>query len=53
MDVQKLLKILAPLTNNPNVPDEDGVTPISCALQKRHTEIIEILAPFSDRINPK
>ena len=43
----EIVRILAPLTDNPNAPDEDGVTPIHRAALKGHTEIVKILAPFT------
>ena len=42
----EIVKILAPLTDNPNAPDEDGKIPIL-----RHTEIVKILAPLTDNAN--
>ena len=43
----EIVKILAPLTDNPNVPDKDGFTPIYNALEEGHTDIVKILAPMS------
>ena len=37
------VKILAPLTDNPNAPDVDGDTPIDLAKQRGHDEIVRIL----------
>ena len=37
----EIVKILAPSTNNPNNPNNDGETPIYKATQKRHTEIVK------------
>ena len=47
----KIVKILAPLMNNPNAPNDDGETPIDWAAENGHTEIVKILAGFTD--NPK
>ena len=42
----EIVKILAPLTDNLNAPDEYGRTPIQMAAIRGHTEIVRILAPF-------
>ena len=42
----EIVKILAPLTDNPNAPNECGQTPIYWATQYGHTEIVKILAPY-------
>ena len=42
---------MTPLTDYPNIPDNDGETPIYCAANKGHTEIVKILAPLSDHLN--
>ena len=47
----EIVKILAPLTDNPNTPDKDGDTPIHHAALEGHTEIIKILAPLTDNPN--
>ena len=47
----EILKILAPLTDNPNAPDEDGKTPIHWAANRGHTEIVKILAPLTNHPN--
>ena len=47
----EIVKILAPLTDNPNAPNENGHTPINWAAQNGHTEIIIILAPLIDNPN--
>ena len=44
----EMVKIIAPLTDNPNAPNQDGDTPISCAERFGGTEIIPILAPFEN-----
>ena len=44
----EIVKILAPLTENPNAPDRLGNTPISVAACKGHTEIVKILATLTD-----
>ena len=46
-----IVKIVAPLTDNPNAPDELGKTPISCAAENGHTEIVKILAPLTKNPN--
>ena len=43
--------ILAPLTDNPNAPGEDGRTPIYLAAWGGHTEIVQFLAPLTDNPN--
>ena len=45
------VKILVPLTNNPNAPDEYEQTPIHWATLHGHTEIVKILAPLTDNPN--
>ena len=47
----EIVKILAPLTDNPNAPDEYGETPIIMATCLGHTEIVKILAPLTDNPN--
>ena len=47
----KVVKILAPLTYNPNAPDKDGVTPIHWAAREGYTEIVKILAHLTDNPN--
>ena len=42
---------MAPLTDNPNAPDRNGMTPIFEAAQNGHTEIVKILAPLTDNPN--
>ena len=37
------VKILAPLTDNPNAPDNDGWTPIQGAVANGHKKIVKIL----------
>ena len=46
----EIVKILAPLTVNPNAPFTDGRTPISTAAFNGHVEIVKILAPLT--VNP-
>ena len=43
----EIIKILAPLTDNPNAPDINGFTPIYMAAWNGYTEIVQILTPFS------
>ena len=47
---KKIVKILLPLTDNPNDPIF-GITPILWATTKGNTEIIKILAPFAENPN--
>jgi len=49
----EIVKILAPLTDNPNAPDIDGETPIHWAAENGHTEIVKILAPLTDNPNAR
>ena len=44
----KIVKILFPLTKNPNIPTKYGETPIFKAALFGNKEIIEILAPLTD-----
>ena len=39
----EFVKLLAPLTENPNAPDKCGMTPIHYATYYGHTEIVKIL----------
>ena len=47
----EIVKILAPLTESPNAPDNAGVTPIYWAAYRGHTESVKILAPLTDDPN--
>ena len=47
----EVVKILAPLTDNPNAPNNNGSTPIYWASENGHTEIVKILAPLTDNPN--
>ena len=47
----KIVKILAPLTDNPNAQGNNGETPIFLATTQGHTEIIKILSPLTDNPN--
>ena len=47
----EIVKILAPLTDNPNAPDADGRTPIHKAALNGHTEFVKILAPLTSNPN--
>ena len=51
MDITEIVKILAPLTGNPNAPNKIGKTPIYWAALYGHTEIVKILAPLTDNPN--
>ena len=37
--------------NNPNAPNNQGITPIICAACSGHTEIVKILVPLTDNPN--
>ena len=43
----EIVKILAPLTDNPNAPDQCGRIPIHRAAWFGHIEIVKILAPLT------
>ena len=45
MGIQKIVKIMAPWTDNPNAPDEYGITPTYWAAHNGHSEIVKILTP--------
>ena len=47
----EIVKILVPLTDNPNAPDKDGDTAIHLAAENGHTEIVKILASMLDNPN--
>ena len=47
----KILKIIAPLMDNPNSPNASGSTPILFAALNGHTEIVKILAPLTSNPN--
>ena len=47
----EIIKICAPLTDNPNAPNKNGLTPIYMAAMNRHTEIVKILVPLTDNPN--
>ena len=47
----EIVKILAPLTDNPNAPNKDGNTPVSIAVHYGYTEILKILAPLTNNPN--
>ena len=47
----EIIKILAPLTENSNAPNEQGQTPIHWAAYQGYTEIVKILAPLTDNPN--
>ena len=47
----EIVKILAPLTDNPNSPTKWGDTPIYLAASNGHTEIVKILAPLTNNHN--
>ena len=47
----EIVKILAPLTDDPNAPDKNGDTPIHHAANEGYTKIVKILAPLTDNPN--
>ena len=47
----EIVKIMAPLIENPNAPNEDGNTPIHTAAENGHIEIVKILAPLTENPN--
>ena len=47
----EIVKILAPLTENPNAPYIFGQTPVNQAACNGHTEIVKFLAPLADNPN--
>ena len=48
----EMIKILAPLTENPNAPDKYGSTPIyNATYHSGHTAIVKILAALTDNPN--
>ena len=47
----ELVKLLAPLTDNPNAPNKDGETPIYWAARYGDTEVVKILARVADTPN--
>ena len=51
IDHAEVIKILAPLTDNFNAPDEHGNTPIYWAAHGGHTDIVKILATLIDNPN--
>ena len=52
MGIQTLSKSWPlPLTDNPNAPNNFGVTPIHLAAKYGHTEIVKFLAPLTDNPN--
>ena len=47
----EIVKILAPLTDNPNAAMNNGDTPIHKAASRGHTEIVKILVPLTNNPN--
>ena len=47
----EIVKIMAPLRNNPWDPNEDGFTPIVVAVFHEHIEIHKMLASLADNPN--
>ena len=39
------------MTENPNAPNTDGNTPIYLAAHSGYTEIVKMLAPFTNNLN--
>ena len=48
---RNIVKIIAPLSENPNAPDDHEETPIFRAACKGHSEIVKILAPLTGNPN--
>ena len=46
-----IIRIMAPLIDNPNAPGENGWTPIYRAAYNGNTEVVKILAPLTDNPN--
>ena len=46
-----MIKFLAPLTDNPNSPSNDGKTPIHEAAWRGKVEIVKFLAPLTEHPN--
>ena len=46
-----VIKVLAPLSKNPNAPNSSGWTPIHEAAREGHANVIKVLAPFIDNPN--
>ena len=46
-----IIRIMAPLIDNPNAPTKCGTTPIHWATMCSHSEIVKILAPLTDYPN--
>ena len=51
MGLVEIVRILAPLTGNPNAPDGYGQTPLYWAAQNGHTEIVKILVSLTNNPN--
>ena len=51
LSATKIVRIMAPLIDNPNAPNKYGRTPIFCAAGLGLTEIVKILAPLTDKPN--
>ena len=47
----EIIKILAPLADNPNAPDKNGRTPLYYAALLGQTEVVKILAPLTENPN--
>ena len=47
----EIVKVLAPLSDNPNEPKIQGCTPINVAARNGHTKIVKILASLTDNPN--
>ena len=48
----EIVKILAPLTENPNSPSKTGMTPIHWAADCGHIDVIKILTSLTENPNP-
>ena len=47
----EVVRVLAPLYDNPNAPDPSGWTPIHYAARNGQAEVLRILAPLSENPN--
>ena len=47
----EIVRLVAPLTDNPNAPDNNGATPMHLAAWNGYREIVKILVPLTDNPN--
>ena len=53
MDQLNVVKILAPISNNPNAKDPEGWPPIARAATNCQLEFVKALIPYCDNPNAK